>query len=86
METLLTEIISFFGNCEEIPAYAAGTQLRLYFSMLRVLEPLCRMVRTIMDPHLLQRPLSAQVGFAALLSRICAMMADQDLAANEREK
>jgi hypothetical protein len=30
-------------------------------------------------------PFSAQVGFAALLSRICAMIADQDLAANERE-
>jgi hypothetical protein len=55
MDTLLTEIIDFSGTAKGIPAYEAGPQLRLYFSMLRVLEPLCRMVRTIMDPHLLQR-------------------------------
>jgi hypothetical protein len=34
MDTLLTEIISFSGTAKGIPAYAAGTQLRLYFSML----------------------------------------------------
>lgn len=34
METLLTEIISFSGTAKGIPAYAAGTQLHLYFSML----------------------------------------------------
>ena len=35
MDTLLTEIISFSGTAKGIPAYAAGTQLYLYFSMLR---------------------------------------------------
>jgi hypothetical protein len=35
METLLTEIMSFFGNCEGIPAYEAGPQLQDYFNMLQ---------------------------------------------------
>jgi hypothetical protein len=33
MDTLLTEIISFSGTAKGIPAYAAETQLHLYFSM-----------------------------------------------------
>jgi hypothetical protein len=34
METLLTEIMSFFGNCEGFPAYEAGRSCKIYFTML----------------------------------------------------
>jgi hypothetical protein len=79
MDTLLTEIISFSGTAKGIPAYAGERSYLPYFSTLRVLKPLGRIAQTIMDPHLGAAPLSAPVGFAALLPRICADdPADQD--------
>jgi hypothetical protein len=73
METLLTEIIRFSGTAKGFPACKAGPQRHCYFSTLRVLKPLGRIARAIMDPRLLQRRMTKRGRYGASRQRYCGL-------------